>query len=387
MKEKLIIIGSGKFQIRLVDTAKKLAYETHVFAWEDEAVCKDIADYFYPISVTDKDAILNIARKINPQGVVSIGSDLAVPTVNYIASKLGLIGNSIQSSNVSTNKYEMRKALKAKGLPCPAFTLVDNNEPLNIPNMHYPLIVKPVDRSGSRGVTLVNHPDSLNSAIKNAREQSFIGRAIVEEYFAGQEYSMEMISYKGEHSFLAITEKFTTEAPNFVEIMHLQPGRIDHCVLKEAIEMIKLSLDALNIEFGASHSEFKVDEDGRIMIIEIGARMGGDYIGSDLVRLSTGYDFTHMVIDIAVGKEPDLTKNCLTEKASLVKFVFSQEDLIILEDLKTKHFDKIYTYGDIREINGEVVADSSQRFGYFILQCDTRKDCLQLMRSYLGDFV
>lgn len=378
-KQALIIIGANEFQVPLVEKARELEYETHVFAWKEGAVCRDIADYFYPISIIDREEILKTARKIKPAGVISIGSDLAVITVNYLAAGLGLIGNSLYSTQISTNKYEMRKAFSQANLPCPYFRLIDKDvipEPLN---MKFPLIVKPVDRSGSRGVNRVDNKEELNPAISRAIKESFSGQVIAEEYFNGQEYSMEMISYQGEHYFLAITEKFTTGAPNFVETMHLQPGRMESTTLTKAIEIIKRALDVLNIKNGASHSEFKVDEDGNIMIIEIGARMGGDYIGSDLVRLSTGYDFTRMVIDIAVGNKPDLSRCQMSDRAALVKFIFSQRDLKLFEKLQQVHSDKIYSYGNLCNVSNQPIQDSSQRFGHFILSCTSRDECLSLV--------
>lgn len=245
---KLIIIGANQFQKPLVEKANEMEYETHVFAWEEGAVCRDVADYFYPISITDREEILKIAHKIKPAGVISIGSDLAVITVNYLVARLGLIGNSLYSTQISTNKHEMRKTFSQANLPCPGFRLIDKDgipEPLN---MKFPLIVKPVDRSGSRGVNRVDNREELNQAINLAIKESFCGQVIAEEYINGQEYSMEMISYQGEHYFLAITEKFTTGAPNFVETMHLQPGRIESSTLIGAIEIIKRALDVLNIK-------------------------------------------------------------------------------------------------------------------------------------------
>ncbi|MDZ7543153.1 ATP-grasp domain-containing protein, partial [Clostridium perfringens] len=161
----------------------------------------------------------------------------------------------------------------------------------DIEYMITPLIVKPTDRSGSRGVNKINNINELKEAINKAKNESFCKEVIVEEFIDGKEYSMEFFSDNGKHSFLAITEKFTTGAPNFIERAHLQPGRIKEETLLKAIEVAINGLNALEICDGASHVEIKVDRDA-IFIIEIGARMGGDFIGSELVRLSTGIDFT-----------------------------------------------------------------------------------------------
>ena len=376
--KNLVIIGANEFQKPLVEKAAEMDFTTHVFAWDEGAVCKEHADYFYSVSITELDTILDQVNTIKPQGVISIGSDLAIKTVNYIANQLGLIANSIDSTEISTDKYKMRKVLHACGLPCPKFILAEEEFQTTVANMLYPLIVKPVDRSGSRGVSLVHEPVLLNTAIERAKAQSFNEQAIIEEFISGQEYSMEMITFKGKHHFLAITEKFTTGAPNFIEKMHLQPGRIDEKRLHEAIRIMKKALDALGVEYGATHSEFKVDENGVVNIIEIGARMGGDYIGSQMVPLSTGYDYLRMVIDIAVGNEPQLEPKAHAKNAVLVRFIFSRDDLKLFDSIQRSSPAEIYSYGEMRDIIG-TITQSSERFGYFILWCDDRSTCLHLV--------
>ena len=386
-KRDLIIIGANEFQQPLVEKARHLGYKTHVFAWEEGAVCKEIADQFYNISITEKDKILEQAKRINPLGIASIGSDLAVITVNYISNSLGLTANSMHSTEISTDKYKMRKALHENNLPCPRFVIADDDNNLEkTSNMRFPLIIKPVDRSGSRGVTLVCDKDeeNLNPAIRYAREQSFINQAIMEEYIEGQEYSMEMLSYKGEHHFLAITEKFTTGAPNFVETMHLQPGRIEPDILEKAIKIMMQALDALCIECGASHAEFKVDDHGNIMIIEIGARMGGDYIGSHMVPFSTGFDYIRMVIDIAVGKEITVNKKERLNQAVLVKFIFNREDIDNYEAIKNEFPESLAYSSNIDEIDlncNALINDSSKRLGFYIVQGKELADCLTLVKD------
>ena len=278
-----------------------MGLETHVFAWEDGAVAKNIADYFYPISITEKEEIFSLARKIKPQGIISIASDQAMHTVNYIAGKMSLVGNSMQSTLFTTNKYLMRKKLSENGLPCPGFAKVDKTKKITDKNMSYPVIVKPTDRSGSRGVSRVENDDELKVAINRALEESFNKEVIVEEFISGREFSIEMISWHGEHHFLQITEKETSGPPYFVEKAQHQPAQLPDQISLQVIEQVKKSLTVLGVENGASHSEVIINANDEIFITEIGARMGGDYIGSDLVQLSTGFDFLKETINISLG--------------------------------------------------------------------------------------
>lgn len=365
--KKIAIIGANEFQKKLVLKAKEMGIETHVFAWEEGAVAKEVSDYFYPISITDKDSIIDILKDIRLNGICSIASDLAMPTVNYIAEQLNLVGNSQECTILTTNKYEMRKKLEEKCMPIPSYQLIKNIEDVDYSNIGYPVIVKPIDRSGSRGIYKATNKQQLSEAIIFAKSVSFTDEILVEEYVDGKEYSVEAISQNGKHKILQVTEKFTTGSPNFIEKAHLSPARVSYEIKNEVFKVIEKALEVLMVENGASHSEIKISEKGDIKIIEIAARMGGDFIGSDMVEISTGFDFVKNVIKIAIGEEIDFNYN-ERERYALVKFILDRNDIYNFENIKTK-----LPYV-VREINIDSemknVTDSSTRNGYCILETD-----------------
>jgi len=288
-----------------------MGLETHVFAWREGNVVEDIADYFYPISILEKEKILQVCQKVNVDGITSIASDIAMPTVNYVAHEMGLIGNSLETALISTDKFEMRKALSNGGAPCPKFEFYSQPNFVDDGRFTFPVIVKPTDRSGSRGVTKVNSPNEVNKALKKALDISLANRAIVEEFIEGREFSVEMISYRGKHYPLAITDKVTTGSPYFVETEHHQPADISKKVRENINQSVVTALELLKIENGASHSEVFLLDNGAIRIVEIAGRMGGELIGSHMVILSTGYDFVKGVIEVALGefKRPQVSQN------------------------------------------------------------------------------
>lgn len=376
-----MIIGGSYYQYPLIKKAKQLGYETHVFALEDSPGVKTIADFFYPINIMDKEKILDFGKKINPIGVVSIASDLAVHTVNFVAENLGLISNSNFCTKASTDKYQMRRIFQDKKLPIPKFQLVNKNFDWRDCAISCPVIVKPTDRSGSRGICKVEEFKRLEQALEIAADVSFSGNVLIEEFVEGMEYSMECISYNGEHHILAITEKFTTGEPHYFETMHLQPAQIEESVKYQAINIISKALDALDIKFGASHAEFKVNKDNNIVIIEIGSRMGGDFIGSDLVVLSTGYDYIKMVIDVAVGNPLCLDIKNYTPRSSLVKFILSERDFDILDKVKKNSSKNIYRIGLFDPISNQKISYGSQRYGYLIVEGRNYNECLSLIND------
>lgn len=379
--KKIAIIGANDFQNPLILKAKSLGYETHVFAWQDGSIGEKTADYFYPISIVEKDEILKKCKEIEIDAIATIASDLATLTVNYVAEKLGLPGNSLECTKKSTNKYEMRKAFKEAGVATPGFEIVSSPEDIEkLSNMEYPLIVKPTDRSGSRAITKIYKKEELEEAISKAIENSFEKKAIVEEYIEGNEFSAEGITYNGEHKFLTITRKATTGAPHFIETGHIEPAGLTKNMKEKIYNELTKALTALKITNSATHSEFKITPNGDIRIIEIGARMGGDCIGSDLVQISTGYDFVKMVIDVAMGNKPSFEK--VTEpKIAVIRFIFNKKDLEDFERVKKEAPELIYFVSKIEDISSHKVVDSSSRFGFYILACENKEKIRWLLNE------
>lgn len=369
MKKKLAIIGASYLQMPLVKKAKEMGVESICFAWEEGAVCKDICDHFYPVSTVDKDAILKICQEIKIDGITTIASDVAVLTVNYVAEKMGLIGNPDKYSQTATNKYLMRQCFMEHDVPSPKFCLTDGTIPEMAKTFHYPVIVKPTDRSGSRGVEKVDDAKELQAAIERACKESFQKKAVIEEFVEGREISVESISYQGKHYILQITDKVTTEAPFFVELEHHQPSSLPEDIKEKVKAIVLNALDALHIQYGASHSEMKITKEGDIRVVEIGARMGGDFIGSDLVKLSTGYDFLKGVIEVALGdfEEPKLTEN----NHSGVFFLCKETELILPLIQNAKDYPEIVR-AEVTDPVLRNIEQSADRSGYFIYQAHER---------------
>lgn len=363
--KNIVIIGANDFQLPLILEAKKRGYITHVFAWECGDVGEKEADYFYPISIVDIDDIFEVCLKIKPDAVCTIASDLASITVNELARRLNLPCNDEECVKNTTNKYAMRQTLKKANIPTPSFKVATSSK--ETIDFNYPVIIKPTDRSGSRGIFKVENETQLANSIQEAIDYSFEKKVIIEEYINGPEYSVEAIAFNGEYHILAFTKKFTTGAPHFIETAHMQPSDLDEKTKLEITEQLLKAFKALNIQNSAIHGEFRMSKDG-MRIIEIGARMGGDCIGSHLTPISTGYNFVGYVLDIALGIRPILTQ-LTSPKTAYIHFIFNDEDMNLLENIKQNHptwIEKIY----IDEHPSDKIIDSSSRHGYFILKCD-----------------
>ncbi len=368
MKRKIAIIGANEAITMLINKAKDMGYETHVFAWQCGDPGEDAADYFYPISIDKKDKILEKCKQLGIVGVCSITSDFAVPTVNYVARNLGLVGNSEKTDVLARNKYQMRLAFKNAGLYTPEFYEVGADlSRCDFINIRYPVIVKPIDRWSSKGVTRVDYPDDLKAAVAFAASQSFVNKAIVEGFMNGPEYSAECICFNGEKRVVAFTQKQTTDFPHYIETGHIQPSNISEEKQKDIETVIYKALDALDIQNGATHVEFRILDDGDIGIIEIGARMGGDCIGTDLTPISTGMDYIRMVIDISCGKKPCL--DIITKPRPVaIKFIIESRDIEKYEEIRRNNPEIIIRTSKIDTNFENQVVDSSTRHGYYIIK-------------------
>lgn len=363
---RLIILGTNEYQNPLIIRAKELGYETHVFGWRTGAIGETTADVYHDVNIMDYEKLWESVKAINPCGVASIASELAMHPMNFLLRKLGIPCNSIETETIATNKYLMRCAMRDGGIECPRFVLVEKGFCKDqLAGFEYPLIIKPVDLSSSRGVMKINNPDEIDSAIEYAMSWSKTKQAIIEEFISGPEYSGESIAYDGEYKLLAVTEKSTTGAPHFVETGHKQPADLSDEMLKTVEKTLYRAFASMRIKYGAIHPEFRITDDGKVFFMEIGIRMGGDCIGSDLVPLSSGYDYMGMVIDIGCGRKPSFTKIC-TPKEARIKYIISKEDIAEFERIKREEPEIIVRYSDIKEVKNSPILKSADRAGYYI---------------------
>lgn len=374
--EPIAIIGASYLQAPLIKAAKAKGLTTHVFAWRCNDVGEQLADCFHPISIVENEQILEACKLERVCGICSIASDLAERTVSFVASKMGLIGNSWDTINLTTNKHAMRDAFSKMGDPSPKSIAVGpEDDPcyaVNSNSLAYPLIVKPTDRSGSRGVEKVESEEVLRDAVLRALDESFESKAVIEEYIPGNEYSVECLVHKGLYKVLAITEKRTTGAPHFIETGHIQPALLSEQIVEKVTSIVCHALKSLQIQEGAAHAEVKISGED-VTIVEIGARMGGDYIGSHLVPISTGIDYVGAVIDIAMGHDPDLEPKSSPEFAA-VSFFFDETQDEMMERIQRDPEVDLVDYAVMKSLNSrEMISDSSTRNGCVVIKSNNRR--------------
>ncbi len=367
---KLAVIGANAPVIPFYRQAKALGYYIIGIAWAEGAVCKQFCDKFYPISFKDKDEVLRVCREERIDGITSFSLESALPTVVYVAQSMGLVSNTQECVRLTETKFAQRKAFEEHRIPVPKYMKLVKGEEVPNLKMRYPIIVKPLDSGGSQGITKIDSSEGLAEALEDAFDHSRTQQAIVEEFVDGREFSVEALSHQGVHYILQITDKVTSGAPHFIEMQHHQPADLTIDVSSRIKEMVEKALTSLKIENSPSHTEIKLDSEGNLYIIEIGARMGGDFITSDLVRLSTGYDMVKGAIELAVGKFDVPSIN-----ASYFSGVYFYSALAPqIGEIIHNHsnYPEIVSY-EMEEGPLTEVHSNADRNGYFIYQSGKRK--------------
>lgn len=298
---KVAIIGASIGQLPLCLKAKECGIKAICFAWPEGAICKDYVDKFYPISILEKDKIVEICKSEQVDGVVSNGSDLTAEITSYVATQLNLHGIRYEAFLHLKDKSIVRFLTSNIDELCQVH-IYEYEEGLSVP---FPCIVKPKIGASKKGVSFVKDEKELSIAIARAKTVSN-DEIMIEEYIDGQEISVETISFEGQHYIIQITDKENSGAPHFVELSHHQPSQIDRSVRDKLNRIVPAMLDAVEFLNGAAHIEMKVGNNGDVYLIEINPRGGGDEISNKLVELSTGYDYVQSMINVSIGifKEP-----------------------------------------------------------------------------------
>lgn len=359
---RLAIIGASIGQMPICQKAKELGHEIHCFAWPKGAVCKDIVDYFYPVSILEKDVIVEKCCELQIEGVVSNASELTAEVVAYVAEKLGLNGTPSTVLNHLHNKYFVRQLSEnVKGLSKPKFYKY-NGVDENI----YPCVVKPCEGSSKAGVSFVNDEKGFNHALSYA-EASTGGDIIVEEFIKGKELSIESISYKGEHQVIQITDKDSSEAPHFVELGHHQPADITSSLREKICVVIPRILNAIGYFNGASHIEVKYNGDD-IYLIEVNLRGGGDNISNKLIQMSSGVDYLRCMIEVALDI---YEKPVMVSKPSYAGIYYlCKQTQELLPFFENAHKFDWFVEGEIKSRELKESHSNYERDGYLIYKSD-----------------
>lgn len=308
MKKTIMIIGGGLLQVPVIQTAKKMNLQTIVTDYNQDAIGMKYADIPLIMSTRDIDGSVRIAKKQNNRtpisGVLTIGTDASM-TVAAVANALNLPGIKFENAEAATNKIKMRTRFKEHNVPSPKFKAVWslNDAKKACHELGFPVVIKPVDNMGARGVMRINSNNQISDAFKFAKNASPSGELIIEEFMEGGELSIDAIIYNNEVTFTGIADRIIEDLPFFIEKGHTMPSQSSENIIKNACEVMTKGIKALGINHGFAKGDIKITKDGA-KIGELAARLSGGFMSTYTYPLSTGVDLMKAAIEIAMGQEP-----------------------------------------------------------------------------------
>ncbi|MCX6158499.1 MAG: ATP-grasp domain-containing protein [Ignavibacteriae bacterium] len=365
--DSILIFGAGELQESLISVAKEKGIYTIAIDPDENAYSKNIADKFIVVSGNDYLRTGSIIREYNFNGIITSSTDKPLRMMAKVAKEFAFNFPSEESIKIATNKYEMKKCFLQNNIPCANGIRVNTlKELMEIKGIEYPLIIKPSDSSGSRGVVLCESKEDLINNYEKTKVFSTDGSVIVEEYLKGRELSIESLTFGGETQIIQYTDKVVSDAPYNVEMGHKQPANLTISEKEKINELIKKTISTIGLDNCACHTELKINGDD-IKIIEIGGRLGGDFITSHLTPLSTGFNMESALIDICLGLKPEISLKC--NGASGIKYYDFGEGVFDGNTLDTSINENDIVKKEIYCTKGDIlkpVTNSLNRHGYVI---------------------
>lgn len=380
-----MVLAAGLLQIDVIEKAKSMGYYVLAVDGNPKAPGFNVADKAICADIVNEETMLKIARDEHVDGVIHPCSEVSMAVMGRINDELGLSGISREQAICATNKHLMRKAFEKGNAPSPKSILAQDAEDAwsRLQNeFDADAILKPSHNSGSRGIAKVSRNmdkgdfiRAYDEALSESRDHS----VLIEQFIEGPEFSIEMIVWQGDIHVLTVTDKKTTGAPHFVELGHNQPS----CFSATDVETLKAAavagVRALGVNNCACHAEAKL-MNGKAYLMEVGARLGGDFISTELTHLSTGIDMVAAAIDVALGVEPDLSAKEEPKGVCIRYFCPKPGKLVSISNTEVLNNPHVYLW-EIYPKEGDVipaVTSSLCRSGHVIVTEKTPQKAIEL---------
>lgn len=310
---KMLILGAMKMHVPVILRMKERGIHAITCDYLPENIGHKYADESYFDSTTDCQAVLKLAERLKVDGIMTFCSDPAAYTVSYVADKLGLPGNPVESIKILSEKDTFRKFQKGHSFDCPNFISCETLEDAlnNVGHLKFPVVIKPVDSSGSKGVYKLNSADEIKDYWNESIRYSRCKRVIIEEFIEKEGYQLQGDAYfaDGELKFICLGDEHADVEP----LGTTYPSVLDAAIMDKVASEIERCLKLAGFNRGGLNIEIRIGKDGKIYIVEIGARNGGHY-NVEAIKQMTGYDLYDYAIDAALGipyKEHPSTDNGL----------------------------------------------------------------------------
>jgi len=380
--KRILIIGAGPSQYAGIKKAKEMG----LFVISTDGNCKApglmIADVPIILDVKDKENSLKIAQKYQINGVLSFSCEICIQTVAFIAEKLKLPGLNQKLARIVTDKALMRELYVKHNVPSTNFKVVYSlDESLEaVKELLFPIVFKPADNAGSRGVTKVNRLKEVRNAFKLAKNYSEQRKVLIEVFMEGQEVSVEAFIYNKQIRILALSEKKRTPPPYLLDTQVIFPCSFHKTNQDKIRSVAKQAIEAIGINSGPVHLEIMMTPRGPKMV-ELGARGPGFKVFSDMIPYVTGVDTLKATLKSALGKKPNL--QIKENRAAILKFIKTKigkiQKIDGIEDIrKIKGIHGVELYSEIGDMVKPLTC-GADRIGHIISFASSRKKAEQIL--------
>lgn len=312
MTRSILLLGGSAQQVVAIETAKRLGYRTILCDYLPDNPGQYVADVFYQESTTDRETVLEIAIKENIEGVLAYASDPASPVAAYVAEQLGLPTNPLSTVEVMSQKHLFRRHLKENGFPCPAsasFAPDDDLEEVwrSFQGFSLPIVVKPTDSSGSKGVSIVDSEQEFIDAVEAARKISKNDILIAEEYIEKSYPHVvggDIFVVDGEIRFWGLMDCMRDAQADLIPTGKMAPTGLSETQMGAAKEILRTLVRSLGVRFGELNVEIIFGKNDVPYVLELGSRAGGNMIPVQLSDMS-GIDLVAANVLCAMGEQPE----------------------------------------------------------------------------------
>lgn len=388
--KKLLLLGGLRYLIPVIEAAHKQGYYVITADYLPNNIAHKYSDEYVNVSIVDKDAVLKEAQKRNIDGIISFAVDPGVVTAAYVQNKMGLPAfGPYESIEILQNKDKFRAFLTENNFTVPKAKGYDNKKSAleDADNWEYPVIVKPTDSAGSKGVSRVDTANELSVALDYAFDNSIKGHVIIEDFIEpeGCTSDSDSFSVNGEMKFITFSaQRFDKNAANpYTPSAYSWPSTYSKEQEKELRNEIQRLIKSLKLNTTVYNIETRVGKNGKAYIMEVSPRGGGNRL-SEMIRYSTGVDFITAAVRAAVGDPVEIEPKELNGHWAEVILHADKngkfQELQMSDDFKNKHVSQIDLWvqkGD--EV--EVFDGANKAIGTLVLKFESEEDLEKVLQN------
>lgn len=390
-----MILGAGIYQVPLIKKAVELGIYTIVVSIPGDYPGFKYADKMYYVNTTDTDRVLEIAVKENIDGITTCGTDVALVTLATICEKLHLRGLPLISAKRSCNKILMKKALHESSVNVANFMICSINESIDsisdkCKSIGYPVIIKAIDSSGSRGITIVHNESQVSLALSNVKSITHQDEFLVEEVLFGEEIGADAYIQDGKVEFIIPHGKYVYQANTGIPIGHYAPFNDDN-ITNKTIKLMENAIKSMGFNNCAVNADIMLC-DGEPYIIEIGGRAGATCL-PELISINNGYNYYEKLIKACLSNGESLKPLDIIPKASASRLIFSSKSgkIVDISGLDNIRSDKNLSYGIYTFVLDKQVGDyvdefkiGPDRFGHIVTFANTLREAELILKDTLS---